>query len=74
VLPDDFHDLGYRFSINLNGCAKQAGGHLGLGTVLLRAVNPSAFNDLSNMGKGTNFGIHGNDSDISNLIPAVATL
>lgn len=56
------------------GGAKQADRHFGFGSFFSRAVDARAFDDLSDVGKRTDFGIHRYQSDVSNLKSAMAAL
>jgi hypothetical protein len=74
VLTDDFADLASCFAAVFMGGAKQAGRYFGLGSIFRRAVDARAFDDLSDVGKRADFGVHRHHGDVSNLKSAMAAL
>jgi hypothetical protein len=74
VLSDDFTDLSSCFAAVFMGGAKQADRHFGLGSFFGRAVDARAFDDLSDVWKRADFGVHRNHGDVSNLKSPMAAL
>ena len=74
MLTDQFADLGSCFAATFMRCAKYANRHFGHGTLLGRAVDTRAFDDLRNVRKWANLGIHCGNGDIPKFKSAMPTL
>ena len=66
--------LGYRFAVKSVGCTKQTHRHLWLLAFFPRAVDARAFDDLRDVRKGADFGIHWHNCDVPDFMSAMPAL
>jgi len=72
VITGHCADLGGCFAAVFMGGAKQTDRHFGLGSFFRRAVDARAFDDLGDVGKRADLGVHGGDGNVPDLESAMA--